>query len=211
VRFSWIATTGAPRSLLLPYQGPASAAFSPDGSRLVITNNSAARVWDAATGKPLTPPLVHPHVIHGAAFSPDGSRLVTWSVDGTAQTWDTTTGEPRSPPLVHQGEVKTAAFSPDGTRVVTASWDRTARVWDAATGRPWSSVLGHPVAVEGAAFSPDGSRVVTWSVDGTARLWAMRFDGGTLAEWSAIGERSPYRLGDGVLVLRPSRVPSPGQ
>jgi WD40 repeat protein len=73
-----------------------------------------------------------------------------------------------------------------------------------------SSLLGHRAAVTGAEFSPDGSRVVTWSMDGTAHLWEIRFDEGTLAQWSAIEERSPYMLSDGILVHRPSRGSSPG-
>jgi hypothetical protein len=37
-----------------------SAAFSPDGSRVVtVSNDYTARVWDAVTGKSLTSPLEH--------------------------------------------------------------------------------------------------------------------------------------------------------
>jgi len=149
-----------------------SAAFSPDGTRVVTASvDSTARVWDAATGQPLTGPLVHEGPVLRAAFSPDGTRVVTASRDGTARVWDAATGQPLTGALAHQGAVLRAAFSPDGRRVVTASGDRTARVWDAATGEPLTGALAHQGAVMSAAFSPDGRRVVTASEDRTARVW----------------------------------------
>jgi WD40 repeat protein len=107
-----------------------SVAFSPDGSRVVTASaDHTARVWDAATGKPLASALVHQGWVSSAAFSPDGSRVVTASDDQTARVWDAATGKPLTLALAHQGLVNSAVFSPDGTRVVTTSTDHTARVW----------------------------------------------------------------------------------
>jgi hypothetical protein len=49
--------------------------------------DNTGRVWDAATGEPLTPSLWHRHWarITDAAFNPAGDRVVTASTDGTAQ------------------------------------------------------------------------------------------------------------------------------
>jgi len=122
-----------------------SAAFSPDGTRIVTASlDRTAHVWDAATGKPLASPLEHQGQVRSAAFSPDGTRVVTASDDKTARVWDAATGKPLASPLEHQDKVVSAAFSPDGTRVVTASDDKTARVWDVrldeGTLEQWSTV-----------------------------------------------------------------------
>ena len=152
-----------------------SAAFSPDGKRIVTAfQDKTARVWDSATGQPIGEPLKgHDSIVYSAAFSPDGKRIVTASYDKTARIWDAATCRPIGEPLRgNEGAVWSAAFSRDGKRIVTASQDTTARVWDAENGKPIGEPLeGHKDAVMSAAFSPDGKRIVTASKDGTARVW----------------------------------------
>ncbi len=148
-----------------------SAAFSPDGARVVTVSGDTARVWDAFGGKPLGEPMRHEALIWSAAFSPDGTRVVTASNDKTARLWDASSGKPFGAPMRHEGDVFRAAFSRDGTRVGTASADRSARVWDASSGKPLGEPMRHDRAVWSAAFSPDGTRVVTAGEDETARVW----------------------------------------
>ena len=149
-----------------------SAAFSPDGKRVVTASaDKTARVWDADSGRPLASLQGHTEPVESAAFSPDGKRVVTASFDKTARVWDADSGKPLATLQGHTQMVRSAAFSPDGKRIVTASFDKTARVWDADSGKTLASLQGHTNGVTSAAFGPDGKRVVTASADKTARVW----------------------------------------
>jgi hypothetical protein len=62
--------------------------------RLVTAcGDGTARIWDAATGHPLTEPFRHGAAVHYAEFSLEGDRIVTASADHTARVW----GVPSSP------------------------------------------------------------------------------------------------------------------
>jgi WD40 repeat protein len=152
--------------------GLTSAAFSPDGSRIVTASmDKTARIWDAATATEIAVLRGHDDWVSSAAFSPEGSRIVTASLDKTARIWDAATATEIAVLRGHDGNVNSAAFSPEGSRIVTASGDGTARIWDAATATEIAILRGHDDSVSSAAFSPDGSRIVTASADKTARIW----------------------------------------
>src|SRR5262249_26212773 len=71
--------------------------FSPDGRRVVTGGGGdyTARVWDAATGESLGPPLTHRGWVMHIAFSTDGRRLTTASHDRTARSWHWPAPDPR--------------------------------------------------------------------------------------------------------------------
>ena len=134
-----------------------SLVFSPDGTRLAsASDDGTARLWDAATGRPMGGPLRHPgnSRVLSAAFRRDGARIVTTAGNGTVCQWDARTGAALEPPYErHVGEAWTAVYSPDGEWVASAGTDRTIRLWR-ATGREDALVLhGHTGRVTQLAFS----------------------------------------------------------
>ncbi len=149
-----------------------SAAFSPDGTRIVSGYaDGSARVWDAATGMRLLVLRADTAPVHDATFSPDGKLIATASWDRTVRLWNASTGQLIRVLRGHTDYVESVRFSPHGRRLVSSSRDGTARIWDVANGRQLLVLRGHKGRVYSAAFSPDGRFVVTASTDKTARVW----------------------------------------
>jgi WD40 repeat protein len=69
----------------LPHDSPVvSVRFSPDGSKLLTEAGNmggfgTVRVWEATTGKPLSPPLQQEYRFTRGCFSPSGQFVATWS------------------------------------------------------------------------------------------------------------------------------------
>ena len=110
--------TGRPIGAPMVHRGQVlRAAFSPD-SKVVLTGCKAvvsgggvpegdgeARLWDAATGKPIADPMIHRGSIRAIAFSADGRACLTGSDGGEARLWDAATGKPIAAPMIHRGPV----------------------------------------------------------------------------------------------------------
>ena len=125
------------------------------------------RVWDAATGKPVTPVLNNLKYVHALSFSPDGKTLVVGAVGGTFL-WDIQTAQLRAS-LFEDNVAFATLFRADGKRLAVASkeWPNSGpggfRLWDPTTGKPVGTLVPLP---------GDGSRQVLWM--------AFAEEGGTL-------------------------------
>jgi len=116
----------------IPYQ-IRSAAFSPDGRRVVAVNYLETQLWDAASGKQLW--VIEGHY-QTAVFSPDGRYLLVGGHDPpVAYLLDAATGNEVRQFEGHTENIESVAFSPDGQSVLTGSEDGTARLWNAGNGK----------------------------------------------------------------------------
>jgi len=68
-----------------------SAVFSPDGKRVITTDDDGAQMWDAGSNQVLFA-MRHGDTVFDASYSPDGSRVVTAGADGSVGVWDASTG-----------------------------------------------------------------------------------------------------------------------
>jgi WD40 repeat protein len=149
------------------------ADFSPD--RLLVATASKAneaRVWDANSGQPISPPLRHLRTVSAVAFNPNSQQLATGSWDGTARIWNAKTGIPNTRSLAHGDHVTDVAFSPEGSRIATACRDGSLRIWDSATGQPLTEPLRHDAPLKQLWFHPDGQSITVTS-DKSQQTWEV--------------------------------------
>jgi WD40 repeat protein len=183
----WDVSTDEPRGGPLHHAYPVGAvAFSPDG-KLALTgagddkrHAGEARLWDAATAKPLgRQPPAFPGEVERVAFSPDGRTFLTLCGE-EVRLWHTADCAPAAPPLRHAAVAApdyrvqpklVAAFSPDGARIATGGEDGALRLWTAATGKARGGPLKTSGPVLALAFSPDGRELTSGGFDGTAQAW----------------------------------------
>jgi WD40 repeat protein len=155
-------------------------------------------VWNAGTGRPVTPLLPHGGRVVAASFG-DQTRSVTIASRGAVCTWrmpqewigqtETENGQNadrnvraakleggRAQPGRSIGKKGTTA---DGRRLEIRQAEGGIRVhssgpgelFTAEPGTPLTPVMAHPGAVQFAAFSPDGLYVATADEFGDVRVW----------------------------------------
>ena len=99
-------------------------------------------MWDAATGQPTGPTLLHGAAISSILFSPDGRSFMTLGSDKRCGC-GTRPPARRSADLMRRVAVASVDFSPDGRLLLTGGMDGVARLWDVATGKPTGTVFRH--------------------------------------------------------------------
>jgi WD40 repeat protein len=150
----------------MPLGGTYSAAFSPDGKKIVIASwDRTARIFDLEKHPEVTTLEGRPQY---AVFSPDGRHIAINSPeDNQVSIWEVENSK-----FVATFAVLGASrpdFSPEGRRLLTFDYPtKTARVWDWAANKVLATFTD-PSAGKG-SFSPDGHQILTFD-SGPLRIW----------------------------------------
>jgi WD40 repeat protein len=159
----------------------ADIAFSPDGSRLLLTlADGNVGLYDAIDGRFLTgfKSTIQKDInlpdVNSVAFSPDGSKVAAggnyWPrrgpSEGFAAIWDINSGQEHLVVTGHATPVQHVVFSMDNTRIMTVGYAE-ARIWDTRSGAALVIPQHDCSGIVDAAFIHDGSHIAIACEDGT--------------------------------------------
>jgi serine/threonine protein kinase/WD40 repeat protein len=178
--------------------------FSPD-SRYLLTMDEigGARVFDAVTGLPLTPPLRHGGRLVSAEFRAEGKEVAVISKSGIVCLWEL----PHGPELRREG-VSTTVAGPGKSatsRSIILANGIIVRT-DGSTDGPLMPPTHGARVVEKSVLSPDAGHVAVCEDATTVLVWDT---GGSRTQPASLRHRSPVQYAafsaDGRLILTACR------
>jgi WD40 repeat protein/Flp pilus assembly protein TadD/tRNA A-37 threonylcarbamoyl transferase component Bud32 len=141
--------------------------FSPDGRLVILSAEAGVRVWETATGDPISPPLLHPGDVECIAFSPDGRLLLTAS-DQSARAWPLHAEPTSAADALTLAQLQSCARNHADGRIFPLSAEELHLIWDelrakspgAFTAAPQDTAAWHAEAVRSAERSQQWDAVV---------------------------------------------------
>lgn len=162
--------------------------FSPDGKVFARINGWRPEMFEAATGKSLSPateeatPKLPYQQWRGGALCHRDRGLFAFSREKRFFFWPSLSGQPKE---IDAGATVTALrCTPDGAIVVAGLADGDLILIDSASGVVKSRLRSHHASVTGLDISSNGSRLLSTSQDRIVRIWDLA----TGAEIAALGE-----------------------
>ena len=163
----------------------------PAGPIATCGDDATVRLW-ATDGRPMGPPLIHPHWVLRVVVGPDGRSVLAGTVAHAALLWDLSGDRPRSRTLAHErgSEVHHVAFATPAIALTIGS-DRRDHLsfWDTGTGREIGRIGGF-----GAWPGP------MWTSGDGRTGFVLSAEQGTVHVIDVAGRSRRRRIGSGVRV-----------
>jgi len=148
-----------------------SAAFLPDGQRLVLTTGHSIQIWDF-TRQILVREINGDHVATSCiAFSHAGTRYASGTWYGSVSIWDGVLGRRLQRTEFTARSVSSVMFLPGDSELVVASTNGEISVVDASKGTTRFMIQGHTGPVYAIASDHTGAKIASASTDKTVKLW----------------------------------------
>jgi WD40 repeat protein len=148
-------------------------AWTPDGTRIVISGDKEVEVVNVATQQIVLKVIpTRIDLLPVWALSPDGTRIASLSGGNTVQVWDAVTGSKLNTYQSQGGRVEVIAWSADSQSIATGGRDGTVDVWNGNT-ITWI-YGGNASAVWNIVWSPDGKFIAAGDATGSMRVWQVK-------------------------------------
>ena len=183
---TWDLSAAEPRESLVP-NGPIGGlggiAFSPEGTKLAVSDARFVRIWDLTDAQNLSR-LAAPRIkidvgpTRSLIFSPNGKMLICGGELNTSPTmWDVSGPEPRLRGDLSQAflGVRSMSFASDGETLAAGYNDHKVRVWDMRGPAPKErlALVGDERWFAAAAISPNGAHLAFSGAGYSIRLWVL--------------------------------------
>ena len=148
------------------------AAFSSDGSLLIMADRDQITLWDTNTYQPSFHYDASAETYKAVVFTPDEEGAIAGNRSGELFLFDF--ADSSEPPMVfdgHSDAIIDLALNPDKTLLATASEDGSGYLLNPETFDIITSLEGHSRDLTDVEFSPDGSLIATSSEDSSVILW----------------------------------------
>ena len=183
---TWDLATTEPQESLRPHGpigGLGGIAFSPDGTKLAVSDAQFVRLWDLTDTENLArlpfPRITIDDSSNGSLFfSPNGKILICGGdLNSSPTMWDVSGPMPKrlerfSAAL--QG-IRSMSFASDGETFVAGYYDHQVRLWDMRGPEPKNrlALAGDEQWFAAAAISPNGAYLAFGGPGNSVRLWVL--------------------------------------
>ncbi len=134
------------------------AQFAEEAGRILIIDGMEARVWDAASGVAVSPPLRHSDMLRHVWIDPQASRVITEKHDDHITIWEPGTAHVLAE-MSGRGHLRAVLGGPRLRLPIWVQKGRTVRCISALDGAV-DATFDHPEPVSWAVAAPDGMRVL---------------------------------------------------
>lgn len=160
--------------------GVVSVALSPSGRLAAVASvqltpslHVGVGVWDAATGRALTPLRPHRVLVTDLKFTRDEQHLVTVSADDLVRFWPVAGGGDTPSLVLTQSSCLISCFDRSGRWMAVGEYDGGIKVWDTQDMSRAKWTLHHTRRINDLSFSADASLLLSASNDDTAQVWNL--------------------------------------